>query len=100
MKRKASKSKRATMERPLLVTDVRCSTEHLLDIGWLTRLKRQHHSLHASVPSEEVVLLCLRHVVCSGCSKAVIQQDVETARAGRGVNYHTCFKIKLQPGKI
>lgn len=81
------------MERPLLVTDVRRSTEHLLDIGWLTRLKRQHHSLHASVPSEEVVLLCLRHVVCSGCSKALIQQDVETARRVEGLI--TTFVLRL-----
>lgn len=87
-KRKASKSKRATLERPLLVTVVLCATEQLAGISdSVSRWCKTDLSLWGvffnlrlciSIPSKEVVLLCLRHVVSGRCSKAVIQQDIET----------------------
>lgn len=50
----------------------------------------------ASIPGEEVVLLRLRHVVCVGRSKAVIQQDIETANRTEEANYNICSLIHLQ----
>lgn len=46
--------------------------------------------VEASIPSEEVVLLRLQRVVCVRCSKAVIQQNVETVNRKEEANCYIC----------
>lgn len=93
MKRKASKLNWATLERPLLTTDVLWSTSQLEEkclvyilksYFFISPMREAKLMMCATVPDEEVVLLAVRYVVSSGSTEAVIQQDMETENRTMG----------------
>lgn len=109
VKRKASKLNRATLERPLLVTDVLWSAVQLVASESIYVILKSNMKVkfvlhewsyindYCSIPSEEVMLLSVCHVVWSRSTKAVIQQYVETENRTVGQWVTVCHENTISP---